>query len=424
MIGIVGAGITGLSLGNFLEERGVPFRILESSSRAGGVIRSSRVEGRVLDHGPQRTRVTPTIAGLIRSLGLEEQVVSVPPELPLFVLRGGRLRRVPFTAQDLLRTDLLSPGGKLRLLREPLTRGFDPQETVGAFLIRKFGREAYENLMGPLFGGLYGSDPGEMYVRHSLAETMEGFGVSRSILWAFLRGSFNRGAAPPAVSFQGGMAELTDAMLGRIRERVSLDSPVTALERSGGSGWVLRTGGGESLECSQVVLTLPAEGGGCLLRREAPGVEERLLRLRYNRLVMVHLAGERLLHGLGYQVSYGEGLRTRGVTWNASALDRQDVYTAFLGGARDPGALELEDEELGEIARREFLGATGCDARVLAVGRTRVPSWDRSWVALDGMTLPEGIHLATNYESRVGIPGRLARARELAEALSAGTSGG
>jgi protoporphyrinogen/coproporphyrinogen III oxidase len=420
MIGIVGAGITGLSLGNFLEERGVPFRILESSSRAGGVIRSSQVEGRVLDHGPQRTRMTPTIAGLIRSLGLEERVVSVPPELPLFVLRGGRLRRVPFTAQDLLRTDLLSPGGKLRLLREPLTRGFDPEETVGAFLTRKFGREAYENLMGPLFGGLYGSDPGEMYVRHSLAETMEGFGVTRSILWAFLRGSLNRRAAPPAVSFQGGMADFTDAMLERIRDRVSLASPVTTLEDGDGSGWVLRTGDGEALECSQVVLTLNAEGAACLLRREAPGVEERLLRLRYNRLVMVHLAGERLLHGLGYQVSYGEGLRTRGVTWNASALGRKDVYTAFLGGARDPGALELEDEELGEIARREFRGATGCDARVLAVGRTQVPSWDRSWVALDGMTVPEGIHLASNYESRVGIPGRLARARDLAEVLSAG----
>ena len=173
-----------------------------------------------------------------------------------------------------------------------------------------------------------------------------------------------------------------------------------------------------------MVLTLEAEGAACLLRTEAPEVEERLLRLRYNRLAMVHLAGARVLDGLGYQVSYGEGLRTRGVTWNASALGRKDVYTAFLGGARDPGVLELDDEEVGEIARREFLEATGCDSRVLAVGRARVPSWDRSWLALDGMTLPQGIHLASNYESRVGIPGRLARARELAEIFSSGTSVG
>ncbi len=420
MIGIVGAGITGLSLGNLLEARGVPFRLLEASSRGGGVIRSSRVEGRLLDHGPQRTRVTPTIAELIRTLGLEDRVVSVPPDLPLFVLRGGRLRRVPFTVRDLLRTDLLSFRGKLRLLREPFTGGYLPDETVGDFLTRKFGREAYENLMGPLFGGLYGSDPGTMYVRHSLAETMEGFGVTRSILWAFLKGSFNRTAAPPAISFQEGMQEFTDALLERVRPRVSLDTPVRALERDGASGWTLRTGGGEAVPCDEVVLTLEAEGAACLLQAEAPDVAQRLRSLRYNRLVMVHLAAEGRLHGLGYQVSYGEGLRTRGVTWNASALGRKDVYTAFLGGARDPGALDLDDEELGEIARREFRGVTGCESRVLAVGRTRVPSWDRSWVALDGMRLPEGIHLGSNYESRVGIPGRLARARELADLLSGG----
>lgn len=424
VIGIVGAGITGLSLGVLLAERGVPFRILESEERAGGVIRTSTVEGRVLDHGPQRTRMSPPVARMIRRVGLDGSVVPVPPGLPLFILREGRLRRVPFTAGELLRTDLLSGTGKLRLLREPFSRGYHGHETVGAFLTRKFGKEAYENVLGPLFGGLYGSDPGEMYVRHSLAETMKGLGAGKSLLWAFLRGSVDRGAAPPAVSFQGGMADLTDAMWERIRDQVSLGVPATALRRSGGSGWTLHTGDGEAVPCSEVVLTLHAAGAAGLLKEEAPAVAERLLRLRYNRLALVHLAGGRVMEGLGYQVSYGEGIRTRGVTWNAAALGRGDVYTAFLGGARDPTALELGDEALGEMARREFRGATACDARVLGVSRTRIPSWDRSWVALDGIALPGGIHLCSNYESRVGIPGRLARAETMADLLAGGSPPG
>ncbi|TVP50475.1 MAG: NAD(P)/FAD-dependent oxidoreductase, partial [Gemmatimonadales bacterium] len=69
MIGIVGAGITGLSLGVFLDARGVEYEVLESTGRSGGVIRSSAPEGRVLDHGPQRTRVTPPVAEMIRILG-------------------------------------------------------------------------------------------------------------------------------------------------------------------------------------------------------------------------------------------------------------------------------------------------------------------------------------------------------------------
>jgi len=423
MIGIVGAGITGLSLGVFLDARGVDYEVLESTGRSGGVIRSSAPEGRVLDHGPQRTRVTPPVAEMIRILGLEDRMVQVPPDIPLFVFRRGKLRQVPFRPGDLLRTDLLTVGGKLRLLFEPFTGPYRRGETVGEFLTRKFGREAYEGVMGPLFGGLYGSDPGEMYVRHSLAETMGSFGVSKSIMGGFLLGRFNRAATPPATSFVNGMQEFTDAMAAKVGDRLHLGLGAIGLrpaEPAHAPGWIVTTQAGDERHYDQVVITIPAEPAAALLAPVSEETARRLDHLRYNRLAMVHMVGECDLHGLGYQVGYGEGLRTRGVTWNASALGRDGVYTAFLGGARDPGMLERTDEEIGETARTEFEAVTGCRARVVGVNRTRVPSWDRSWEALEGLELPEGLHLCTNYESRVGIPGRLGRTRGLAAALAAG----
>jgi len=442
MIGIVGAGISGLSLGVFLEARGVEHEILEASDRTGGVIWSSLHDGRVLDHGPQRTRVTPPVAEMIRILGLGDRMVQVPPDIPLFVYRRGKLRQVPFRPGDLLRTDLLTARGKLRLLLEPFTGPYLRGETVGDFLTRKFGREAYEGVMGPLFGGLYGSDPGEMYVRHSLAETMGSFGVSKSIMGGFLLGRFNRTATPAATSFVDGMQEFTDAMEARVRSRLHLgtgsvglrpeeSAPAAATAAAGdvtgaaGAGWIVTTEGGEERRYDQVVLTIPAEPAAGLLEAVAPEAAARLRHLRYNRLAMVHMVGDDCgLHGLGYQVGYGEGLRTRGVTWNASALGRPGVYTAFLGGARDPAMLERTDEEIGEAARTEFEAVTGCRTRVVAVTRTRVPSWDRTWEALEGLELPAGLHLCTNYESRVGIPGRLARARGLAATLAASAGAG
>jgi len=418
MIGIVGAGITGLTLSSYLEERGEEHLVLEATERPGGVIRTTEVEGRILDHGPQRTRVTPEISLQLEQLGLESELITVPPDHPLFVCRGGELRLVPFTPAGLFRTNLLSWPGKLRVFLEPLTARWMEDETVGAFLTRKFGAEAYENLMGPLFGGLYGSDPGEMYVRHSLAGTMEGLGVSRSILWRFLQGSFNRSSAPAAISFRGGMETWIRALHESVKDRVRLSTPVEALEPgSDGRGWRLLLGD-DSLEVDELVFTLPADAASELLLPVAPELGARLRMLRYNSLALVHLAGETGLHGLGYQVSYGENLRTRGVTWNASALARNGVYTAFLGGARDPGLLELSDQEIGEIARREFGQVTGAETRVLSVSRTRVPSWDRSWTVLEGIRVPRGIHLCSNYESRVGIPGRISRARAMAEELA------
>ncbi|HEX5724750.1 MAG TPA: FAD-dependent oxidoreductase, partial [Longimicrobiaceae bacterium] len=164
MIAIVGAGLTGLALAHELARLGAPHQVLEATGRPGGVIRSGRVEGHLLEWGPQRARMTAQMAALVRELGLGGEVVTAPRGLPLFVYRRGRLRRVPFSPAQLLRTDLLSPAAKLRLLAEPLTAGPRPGESVAGYLSRKLGRAAYEDLAGPLYGGLYASDPADMRV--------------------------------------------------------------------------------------------------------------------------------------------------------------------------------------------------------------------------------------------------------------------
>jgi oxygen-dependent protoporphyrinogen oxidase len=140
-------------------------------------------------------------------------------------------------------------------------------------------------------------------------------------------------------------------------------------------------------------------------------------KLVYNPLGVVHLHAETDLRGLGYQVGLGEDLATRGVTWNDSLFGREGVYTAYLGGAQNPAVVEEPDGTLGRLAADEFRRVTGYDARVLAVARERMPAWDLSWRALEGLELPAGIRIAANWMSRPGIPGRLAEARRLAERL-------
>jgi len=422
VIGIVGGGISGLALGAFLEERGVEHRVLEATDRPGGVIRTTTSAGRILEHGPQRTRVTPALRQLVSLAGLDDEVVGVPSELPLFIFRDGRLRRVPLEPAGFLRTDLLSIPGKVRILLEPFTRGPSPGETVEGFLTRKLGSEAYRTFLGPLFGGIFAQDPSDMYLRHALKPLLESVGVSRSLLVRAVARALSSASPPPVISFRDGLEALTRGLLGRSSSRIRLDTRVERLERDGeeGVGWVLRTSRQE-LRCDGVVLTVPAAEAARLLRAAAPEAAGRLARLRYNRLAIAHLLSDCPLEGLGYQVAFGEELRTRGVTWNASALGRAGVNTAFLGGSRDPGVLDLSDGEIGRIAAEEFREVTGWKAEVLGVSRTWIPAWDRSWTALEGLSLPPGIRLFANYESRVGIPGRvegaLALATELAEGL-------
>lgn len=415
MIVVVGGGISGLALGRELAARGREFVVLEAGDRVGGVIRSREVDGHLLDWGPQRTRLTRAMRALVDEVGLGPQVVSAPSGLDLFVYRHGRLRRVPFSAGAFLRSDVVGPGAKLRAALEPLTAGADPTESVATYFTRKVGRELYETLVGPLYGGLYGSDPRDMVVGLSLGHVLEEFGVGRSLVMKLMRGG-GRIVPPPACSFTRGMAALPEAVAAALGGRVRRSARVEALRPNGG-GWDVHTSAG-SFHATDVVLCVPAPQAAALLEPVAADAARRVASLRYNPLGVVHLRAETTLKGMGFQVSFAEPLALRGVTYNDSLFARKNVYTAYLGGGVRPEVAALDDRALGRLAVDEFRLCTGFDAEPIAVAQERMPAWDRTWSALAGLGLPPGLHLDANWESRPGLPGRLARARTVAERLA------
>lgn len=414
MIAIVGGGISGLALAHQLAARDRPFVLLESSGRVGGVIRSGLVDGRLLEEGPQRARLSADFQALIDDLGLRDQLITAPPDLPLFIYARGRLRRVPFSLSALLRSDLLTWPARSRLLLEPFTHGPRTDETVAAFFTRKLGREVYQNLAGPLYGGLYASDPADMVMRLSLIHTLRDLNVRRSLVARLLRrgGGIN---PPLACSFRDGLETLPRALYARHAAHIRLNTPVHAIERRADAYEVITDR--DRIPAEHVVITAPAPAAALMLSNVAPDAAARIATLRYNPLTVVHMHADTNLRGLGYQVSLAESLLTRGVTWNDSLFRREGVYTAFLGDARHrPGEREPVDRA-AEIAVTEFRTAARFDASALSVEHVQMPAWDRSWAATEGLLLPHNLHIHASWHARPGIPGRLIQARRLAEIL-------
>lgn len=417
MIVVAGGGITGLATGFELRRRGAEVAVLEASPRAGGVIRSAEVEGRVLDWGPQRARMTRDFRRVLEALSLQDEVLTAPRGLQLQIYRDGRLRDLPFSVAGLAMSDVVSLTAKLRALMEPLTARARSDERVADLFTRKFGRELYETVIGPLYGGLYASDPADMKVGLSLIHVLREFGIDRSLLAPLLaRGG--RIDPPPPCSFRGGMQTLTDGLAQALGDRLTTDAPVTRLERSG-VGWRVTTGGGRVLDADAVVLATPAPVTARLLGGVAPDAAAAVGRLRYNHLGVVHLHAETDLTGLGFKVAFGEeSLSLTGVTFNDELFGRRNLYTAYLGGARNPEVESMDDDELARTAVRNFEATTGYEARVLSVAREHMPAWDTSWEGLYDIELPAGLHVAGNWWSRPGLPGRLAEATRLATELS------
>lgn len=417
MIVVAGAGITGLTLAHELRKGGEAVRLLEARRRPGGMLWSEEDDGVWLDLGPQRTRLTGDVEALVREAGLEEEIVEAPADLPLFIYREGRLRRVPFSAGDALRTDLLSWHGKLRVLLEPLTSPPFPRETVAEYFERKFGSEAYENLLGPLYGGLYASDPARMPVRHALGNALEEHGVGRSLLLYLLRRGRSARADIPSISFREGLGALSRALADGLGDSLRLDAPVRSVVQGPSDRLQVEAEKTQPLEARALVLTCPADAAAAVLKEAVPSTARKLESLTYNQLAVVHLRAECDLTGYGYQVAFGEELETRGVTWNASIFGRDGIYTAYLGGMKQPRVVERADDVLAGQAAREFEVVTGCEARPVRVSRTRIPAWDRSWNALDDLGLPPRVHLCASYTGRPGIPGRVRAAKALAREL-------
>ena len=415
-VGVVGAGVTGLALTHYLAERGIDSVVYEASDEPGGVIDSRVVDGRLVEVGPQRLRLTDEIETLVDELQLRRSLRVADDDHPLYVYADGSLRVVPRSPSAFLTTDLLLPTAKLRLLAEPLTANGSPDESIAELFTRKFGTETYENLVKPILGGTFGSDPASMPARHALEGVLALEQRHGNLLVPAARRLLGSSETPPPASFDDGLQQLPVALAEAHADGVKLGTAVESVRTGTDGGFVVETTADTSTAFDRLVVTTPASVTAEILESLAPSASTALDGLTYNPLVLVHLRSDAAPSGFGYQVRRSESLRTLGVSWNASLFDRDGVYTAFFGGMGDAAALDLSDDELGALAVQEFEQVMDAEADVLHVERlpNAFPAYDESWDALDGLELPAGLTLATNYTARMGIPSRVREARCLA----------
>ena len=172
---MLGGGITGLAAAHRLLQvhadamPGLRVTLVEAEDRLGGKIVTERLDGFVIEGGPDSFLATkPRGIGLCEELGiggyphLHLQGVT-PQRRRAFVLWRGRLHDlpeglsglVPTRLAPLARSSLLSPLGKARVALDyllPARRAAD-DESLGGFIRRRLGREAWERLVEPLMAG-------------------------------------------------------------------------------------------------------------------------------------------------------------------------------------------------------------------------------------------------------------------------------
>jgi oxygen-dependent protoporphyrinogen oxidase len=393
-IAIIGGGISGLAAAYELTTRGIPFVLFERALRLGGVVHTESVDGYTIDGGPDALLTQkPAALDLCAALGLGSRLQPQAAR-STFVVRDGRLRRLPEASVlgiptrwlPFVTTGAFSLRGKLRMAAEALLpRGAasSGDESIASFIGRRFGQEAVDYLAEPLLAGIHGGDPARLSMRLAFPRLLELEARYRSVIVGLRKGSGRRrqqtSAGSPFVALPGGMRELTDTLAAAVpASSIRRGVPVRGLERTA-NGFVLRFRDGTSQEARAVMLAVPPPAASCLVESFDRDLDILIARIRMASVATVALgyrrdAVRRGLGGSGFVVPRRERLSVRAVSWVSSkwpgrAPEGRVLLRAFLGGVFDPHALDLDDGVLvdraaGDVARLLGIGAEPELARV------------------------------------------------------------
>ena len=175
---VIGGGIAGLAAAHDLAAAGRHVRVLDAAPVPGGVMQTEREDGWVVDRGPDSFLVQkPAALALCTELGLQSQLVSTLPPRTAFVLRDGELHPLPegsflgfpVSLRGLAASSLFTPLGKVRMAAEAFipSREWEDEddESIAAFVGRRFGQEAVDYLAEPLLAGIHAGDVDALSVR-------------------------------------------------------------------------------------------------------------------------------------------------------------------------------------------------------------------------------------------------------------------
>ena len=448
---IVGGGIAGLSAA-YYAQKAIPeakITLLEAGDRWGGKITTDRVpfdDGDfIIEGGPDTFLATkPWAVALCKELGLSERLHGTNPNnKSTYVLHRNKLQplpdglamMIPTNIPSILKSQLVSWPGKARMGLDFLlpSRNGVHDESLGHFVSRRLGREAYENLIEPLMSGIYAGDGDQLSLRstfpylhdleHKYGSLARGALKMRQQMAS--RGQSTQGSRSAFLTPTTGLAEIVEALVETLTKNgvdLRLNTPVSRITKIGDS-YLVDLDSGEIIEADSVILATPAPMSGTLLASFDPKLASVLQSIPYASTATVTLAYSQSdlscpLDGYGYVIPRREGRRALACTWTSTkfphrAPEGYALIRVFVGRAGQESEVPWDEANLLDLAREELDLTLGITAEPLV---SRVFIWENAMpqynighpekLAKIDLALEKypGLALAGNGYRGIGIP--------------------
>lgn len=420
---IIGGGISGLSTAYYLSKAGIRATLIERAPRLGGVIRTERIEGCIVEGGPDSfVTVKPAAKELATELGLGGELIgSNDYKRATYIWRGGRLIKlpdgmmmmVPGKFAPMVTTPLLSWTGKIRAGFDLFwcPTGVERDRSVAEFVTEHYGREILNYVAEPMLAGVYGGDPAEMSIGAVLPMFLKWEARYGSLTRA-ARAEVKAGKSALFTTLKSGMQTLVDTLVDRLKPDV-IRGEVERVDK----GWRVRVNG-DWLEADHLVVAC----------RAANVLPNLFPEIRYNSATVIAIGYRRAdvpkpLEGFGFLVPKVERKTVSACTWVNNKFDHRAPEDKVLirlfttGGAADWRAEVAE--KLGITAEPLFVRENPWPLSMpqYNVGHPGIVRMIEEMV----QDLP-GLHLVGNAYYGIGIPDCIKMGRQAAERIAAATS--
>lgn len=434
---MLGAGITGLCAAYKLSRNGVDVTVYEKRDMAGGSIRTGQTGDWLTEHGPNTLMVrTEKVWDLIDELDLNSTMMEANREArKRFIVRNGVPKPLPMSLWDFISTDLFSASAKFRLFKEPFIRGIEKDdESIAAFMERRFGKEVVDYAINPFVAGIYAGDPEKLSIKHTFNKLFKLEQNYGSVTKGMLKSDRKSSARKALISFEGGLNALTQKLSKKLGNSLKLNHSISQIQYSNNK-WQLQFDDHDRAEHDLIISCLPAHALSSVMQEVlAAPFTEKLKDIPYAPMSIIHLGYKKdqiqhALDGFGLLVPEVEDFEILGTLFSSSlfpgrAPEDHALLTTFIGGSRYPKLAHLEKDELIEKVQHELDRLLGISGTPVFTGHTNwknaIPQYEVDYdTFLDTMKKIESnfpsLFITGNIRGGVSVPDCITNGIETAE---------
>ena len=356
-IGIIGGGISGLSLAWYLKKFAKEFECLlfEKSEKVGGVIGRYQQEDLILDSGPKTFRESSCsdLLSLIEELDMQNEIIeSLNTSKIRYIYVNQKLCPLPLTLKQFLFSSLTFKAIPSLVKEIFVKKTTLKDESVGAFARRRFGNYIAEHFFDPFVMGVCGCDMDKLSIVASFPFLKELEEKNGSII----RGLFKRKKQKTnkgLFNLKGGLQTLVETLEKKLEKELIVNCEVSEVVKEL-SGFRVKTAKGDFF-VDYLFLSLPIEG---VKRMKLPFEIEKdpfFFQSNSNSLVGVSVAYQGKQHqvkGFGYLVPSKEKEALLGVIFDSEIFSNLDAsnYQTKLTLIFPASFIDLGEEVIKEKA--------------------------------------------------------------------------